>query len=115
MNEEELKQMGKEELLGIIKAQRFEIERLKRREQECIDHYLVQCKYASKMEDKYITANYVINELGKYLEEEKDRLAVETSTIYEDSLGKTRLVNEDIFNEIIIIQDKIKALKGDSS
>lgn len=28
MNEEELKQMGKEELLGIIKAQRFEIERL---------------------------------------------------------------------------------------
>lgn len=29
MSEEELKQMDKEELLGIIKAQRYEIEKLK--------------------------------------------------------------------------------------
>lgn len=46
-----------------------EIERLKKREQECIDHYLVQCKYASEMEGKYISANYIINELEKWLEE----------------------------------------------
>lgn len=40
-----------------------EVERLKKREQECIDHYLVQCKYASEMEDKYITTNNIINEI----------------------------------------------------
>lgn len=35
-----------------------------------------------------------------YLEDEKDRLARECSQIYEDSLGKTRLVNEDVFDEV---------------
>ena len=64
---------------------------------------------------KYNEQFDIINKLEKYLEEEKDKLARETSTIYEDSLGETRLINEDIFNEIITIQDKIKALKGDSS
>ena len=48
-----------------------EIERLKKREQECIDHYLVSCKYASEMESKYISANYVINELEKWLKEKQ--------------------------------------------
>ena len=43
-----------------------EIERLKKREQECIDHYLVQCKYASEMESKYITANNIINGMEKF-------------------------------------------------
>ena len=38
-------------------------------------------------------------EFISYLENEKDRLARECSHIYENSLGKTRLVNEDIFNE----------------
>ena len=41
-----------------------------------------------------------------YLENEKDRLARECSQIYEDSLGKTRLVNEDIFNELDTILSK---------
>lgn len=50
-----------------------EIERLKKREQECIDHYLVQCKYASEMEAKYITANNIINELEKYLIEQVEK------------------------------------------
>lgn len=39
-------------------------------------------------------------EFLNYLEDEKDRLARECSNIYEDSLGHTRLVNEDIFDEI---------------
>lgn len=51
-----------------IVEQDKEIERLKKREQECIDHYLVQCKYASEMEDKYITANNIINELLKKIQ-----------------------------------------------
>ena len=49
----------------------------------------------------------------KYLEDELDRLARECSQIYEDSLGKTRLVNEDIFNEANKILSKYKSIIGD--
>ena len=45
-------------------------------------------------------------EFIKFLENEKDRLASECSQIYEDSLGKTRFVNEDIFNEVDKILSK---------
>ena len=48
----------------------------------------------------------------EYLENEKDRLARECSQIYEDSLGKTRLVNEDIFNEVDTILSKYKSIIG---
>lgn len=48
----------------------------------------------------------------KYLEDELDRLARECSQIYEDSLGKTRLVNEDIFNEVNKILSKYKEITG---
>ena len=48
-----------------------------------------------------------------YLENEKDRLARECSQIYEDSLGKTRLVNEDIFNEVDKILSKYRSIIGD--
>ena len=47
-----------------------------------------------------------------YLENEKDRLARECSQIYEDSLGKTRLINEDIFNEVNDILQKYKEIIG---
>lgn len=52
-------------------------------------------------------------EFINYLEDEKDRLARECSHIYEDSLGKTRLVNEDIFNEVDTILSKYKSIIGD--
>ncbi len=52
-------------------------------------------------------------EFIKYLENEKNRLARELSQIYEDSLGKTRLVNEDIFNEANKILSKYKSIIGD--
>ena len=51
-------------------------------------------------------------EFISYLENEKDRLARECSQIYEDSLGKTRLVNEDIFNEVNDILQKYKSIIG---
>ena len=51
-------------------------------------------------------------ELRSWLEDEKDRLARECSQIYEDSLGKTRLVNEDIFNEVNKILSKLNELEG---
>lgn len=52
-------------------------------------------------------------EFIKWLEDEKDRLARECSSIYEDSLGHTRLVNEDIFDEINDILQKYKSIIGD--
>lgn len=51
-------------------------------------------------------------EFISYLENEKDRLVRECSQIYEDSLGKTRLVNEDIFNEVNKILSKYKEIIG---
>lgn len=51
-------------------------------------------------------------EFINYLEDEKDRLARECSHIYEDSLGKTKLVNEDIFKEVGIILQKYKEIIG---
>ena len=80
-----------------------EIERLKKREQECIDHYLVQCKYASEMEDKYITANNIINELEKDIDLE---------------LYKTRAndeYNKGLFNAFRYVKDKLEELKGSDS
>ena len=59
--------------------------------------------------------NNIINELEKCLEEEKERLARETSNIYEDSFGNANLVNEDIFEEVDKIKYKLQELKGDSS
>lgn len=47
-------------------------------------------------------------ELIRFLKEEQNRLARECSQIYEDDLGKTRLVNEDIYNEVSKILSKIE-------
>lgn len=54
-------------------------------------------------------------EFKKWLEKEKNRLARECSQIYEDSLGKTKLVNEDIFNEINKVLDKIQELESSNN
>ena len=49
-------------------------------------------------------------EFINYLEDEKDRLARECSNIYEDGLGHTRLVNEDIFDEINDVLQKYREI-----
>ena len=54
-------------------------------------------------------------EFIKYLEDEKDRLARECSNIYEDSLGHTRLVNEDKFNEVNDILQKYRSIIGENN
>ena len=61
----------------------------------------------------YNDKDYIINELEKYLEERKTHYCKGCSNIYKDSLGKTRLVNEDIFDEITLIQNRLKELKGE--
>lgn len=63
-------------------------------------------------ETKYINKQ---KEFIEYLENEKDRLSRECSQIYEDSLGKTKLVNEDIFNEVDTILSKYKEIIGVSN
>jgi len=50
-------------------------------------------------------------ELKKWLEDEKYILAKSVSHIYEDSLGHSKFVNEDIYNELIKVSDKIKELE----
>lgn len=70
-------------------------------------------KYASTCEDKVIILETQQKEFIKYLEDEKDRLARECSNIYEDSLGHTRLVNADIFDEVNEILQKYKSIIGD--
>lgn len=48
----------------------------------------------------------------KYLELEKDCFVRRCSNVYEDGLGRTRLVNEDIFNEIDNILQKYREIIG---
>lgn len=74
------------------------IEELKSQKQEWVD-----------LLDKFKTQQ---KEFIEYLEAEKDRLARECSQIYEDSLGKTRLVSEDIFNELNDVLSKYKKIVG---
>ena len=95
---QEIEQIGYKEFYRYSKEKDVYIKQLKEEKQEWInllDMYKNQQK-------KFI----------EYLEDEKDRLARECSQIYEDSLGKTRLVNEDIFNEVNDILQKYKSIIG---
>lgn len=64
------------------------------------------------LQDKNNNLEAQQKEFISYLENEKDRLARECSNIYENSLGKTRLVSEDIFNEVDTILSKYKEIIG---
>lgn len=67
-----------------------EIERLKAREQECIDKYLAESKYRSKIEGKYVVDEYIINELEKWLEES----AIYEPYLYNGILNKLKELKE---------------------
>lgn len=90
----------------------------KKDKEEVIKSYVYKCEQLEKLYKSYeekeievMKKDNIIDELEKYFEEEQTRLARECSNIYEDDLGRTRLVNEDIFNEITRIKDKLKTLK----
>ena len=68
--------------------------------------------YISGKDVKFTNNKTQQKEFIKYLEDKKDRLARECSNIYEDSLGHTRLVNEDKFNEVNDILQKYKSIIG---
>ena len=61
----------------------------------------------------YLQNNW--NELNKFIEEEKNRLATQVSNTYEDSLGKRRFVNEDIFNELTKVSEKMQELENSNN
>lgn len=98
LDKEERKQYDYEDfLLDKIEEKGKEIERL--------------TAESTEWESKCYKYQDIINELEKWLEERKTYYCKGCSNIYEDSLGKTRLVNEDIFNEITKIKDKLNELK----
>ena len=85
-------------------------------------HVLLHCalkdkEYETQKEQFIFVYDYIFklennwNELKKFIEKELDRLARECSQIYEDSLGKTRLVNEDIYNEVKNMSNKVQELE----
>ena len=96
---QEIEQIGYKEFYRYYKEKDVYIKQLKEEKQEWIN-LLDMFKNQQK-------------EFIKYLEDEKDRLARECSNIYEDSLGHTRLVNEDKFNEVNDILQKYKSIIGD--
>lgn len=87
-------------------------------ERDMLQHVVDNSK-VSKVDKEFIDMTHRNTELLaqqkefiEYLENEKDRLSRECSQIYEDSLGKTKLVNEDIFNEVDTILSKYKEIIG---
>ena len=82
---------------------------IERKEERIIDLQDERIPYTNEYVDKLLNQQ---KEFISYLENEKDRLSRECSQIYEDSLGKTRLVNEDIFNEVNDILQKYKSIIG---
>ena len=68
--------------------------------------------YISGKDVKFTNNKTQQKEFIEYLENEQDRLARECSQIYEDSLGKTRYVNEDIFDEVNDVLQKYKSIIG---
>lgn len=115
----------KEQLNSLVNSCQEEIRRLKKQLEEYIKQNMKlkdelfdkRKEYQDTYKDVRIEIKEYKNqqkEFINYLEDEKDRLARECSQIYEDSLGHTRLVSEDIFDEVNDILQKYKKIIGDN-
>ena len=82
-----------------------EVERLESENKHLLDLQKSMDKQYEELENNW-------NELKKFVKIEKDRLVRQCSQIYEDSLGKTRLVSEDIYNELKKISDKMQEIES---
>lgn len=82
----ELLENERKELLRDISRKDKETERLKQREKECIDHYLVANKYASEMETKVIELNNIIKEVREYILQHCEIIRFEDENV--DKVGK---------------------------
>ncbi len=104
MNDKELNKNVKKSLENFIKE-------LATNPEKVFDNDKLQIKYNNVLKEKIkLQSNW--NSLRELIEKEKTRLAKECSHTYEDSLGKTKLVNEDIFNELNKISDKMNELES---
>ena len=105
-----------DELFDEMENWREEAKELKKQLEECYCNR-TDCSGRIKGSKTYDSLEQKIKNQQKdfisYLENEKDRLARECSQIYEDSLGKTKLVNEDIFSEVDTILSKYRSIIGD--
>lgn len=70
-------------------------------------------EYITKLENDKTKLQNNWNKLNKFIEEEKNRLATQVSNTYEDSLDKIHFVNEDIFNELTKVSEKMQELGND--
>ena len=103
-----------DELYDEMNNWREEVTKLKKQLEENKDkiNWYENFEINKTIDELRIKHNNQQKEFISYLENEKDRLARECSNIYEDSLGKTRFVNEDIFNEVDTILSKYKEIIG---
>ena len=106
-------QTEKEQLNSLVNSCQEEIRKLKKQLEDANEKIILLQASEPMLEWKKELEENQQKEFIEYLENEKDRLARECSQIYEDSLGKTRLVNEDIFNEVDTILSKYKSIIGD--
>lgn len=103
----------REEYISILEQDNAEFKKQIEVYQKVLDDTMSE-KMDLEEENKQLKDNWnKLKEFINYLEDEKDRLARECSNIYEDSLGHTRLVNEDIFDEINDVLKKYKEIIGD--
>lgn len=94
----------KEELQEQLSIKTLQLEEIKISKRDYTQENILEMKLTLKENQQKLFI--------EYLEQEKDRLSRECSQIYEDSLGKTRLVSEDIFNEVDKISIKFKEIIG---
>ena len=62
--------------------------------------------------NKYVDVVNNWNELKKWLEEEKDKLIKACSHHYTDSFDRQHAVNEDIYDELVKVSDKMQELEN---
>lgn len=102
----------KEQLNSLVNSCQEAIRQLKKQVEDTIKSYTEEHNLRHNSDLKLDVLRTQQQEFINYLEDEKDRLARENSNLYEDSLGHTRLVNEDIFDKINEILQKYKSIIG---
>lgn len=66
-----------------VQEQKKEIERLKAREKECIEHYQVALKYANEMEERTIKAMHFVDQvLGYHLSSGYEQLDKDCNELF---------------------------------
>lgn len=103
-----------ETIQGYVEMIEEENQELKKRLEE-INKMIEKCGFVNIEQLMLSYCGLIVQqkEFIKYLELEKDCFVRGCSNVYEDSLGETRLVNEDIFDEIDNILQKYKETIGD--